>query len=47
MGPAAIAQATDAKTGTVNDRLRRLRARGTIERVDDGWRAVPSAISSP
>jgi hypothetical protein len=42
LGPAAIARATDAKPGTVSDRLRRLANQGLVERGDDGWRAISS-----
>jgi hypothetical protein len=40
MGPAEIARATGARTGTVNDRLRRLCKKGLVERADAGWRAI-------
>jgi hypothetical protein len=42
LGPAAIARATGAKAGTVNDRLRRLSERGLVERGEGGWRATSS-----
>jgi predicted Rossmann fold nucleotide-binding protein DprA/Smf involved in DNA uptake len=40
LGPAEIARRTGAQTSTVGERLRRLKEKGAIERVDDGWRAM-------
>jgi predicted Rossmann fold nucleotide-binding protein DprA/Smf involved in DNA uptake len=40
LGPAEIARRTQAKVGTVNDRLKRLAGRGLVERRDEGWTAI-------
>jgi uncharacterized membrane protein len=39
MGTAAIARATAAQRSTTDERLKRLQAKGLIERDDAGWRA--------
>jgi hypothetical protein len=40
MGPAELARMTGARRGTVDDRLRRLKAKGLVTRGEDGWAAI-------
>jgi predicted Rossmann fold nucleotide-binding protein DprA/Smf involved in DNA uptake len=42
LGPAEISKLTETKLGTISDRLRRLKAQGLVERVDNGWVATSS-----
>jgi hypothetical protein len=40
MGLAEVARMTGARRGTVDDRLRRLKAKGLVTRGEDGWAAI-------